>query len=408
MATRAVIALDALPEIDAHDDEATPEIDVHDDEATPWATQLDSRVPPEGPGVVSPSALGAGWGGMLYGGGASNATRMPMVFFLGPGKTGTETLSTLLTLLGDRPCHNFCDGAHWWAVRDAAAATWRAHRSFMDNGHEAPFRWLDGHFGDARFVLNTRPLHDLMLSRYDQTVEVRLNAGCSAEGSKLDCDHGVLSNCSGGGFDGSGCEVPMVDNDVGSMRAFVQRVARSQQDIADYFTTFAPIERRRRFIQMSVTGASYEETLARLFWTIRPDTAVDADIDPFVTPFPLLEPYLQVARAAVPLSEPHENSRPHSAQSAARVQEILASIGCGECGTNLLYGQCRGCPELGASATPPVALAALPRASAAGAATAPDANTSATQLPFRVERASRAPRAPRGTVLKMETSERPK
>ena len=309
----------------------------------------------------------------------------------------------MLTRLGDVPCHNYCDGEHWWAVRDAAALTWRSHRSFMDNGHQASFRWLDDSFDDARFVLNTRPLYDLVLSRYDQTAEVRVNAGCSPEGSKADCDHGVLSHCSGDGFDGSGCEVPMVENDAASIRAFVQRVAQSQQDVADYFTTFAPAERRRRFIQMSVTGASYEETLARLFWTIRPDAAVDADVDPFVTPFPLLQRYLQAARAAgVPLSEPHENSRAHSPHSAARVQAILASIGCGECGANLLYGQCRGCA--GVPATPPSALAAAPRAPVAGSA--PATNASAAQRPIRVERAARAPRGG-GVVLKMDSKERP-
>ena len=324
---------------------------------------------------------------------------MPMVFFLGPGKTGTETLKALLVRLGDSPCHNFCDGAHWWAVRDANAPMWRAHRAFMDNGHEAPFRWLDGHFDDARFVLNTRPLHELVLSRYDQIAEVRVNAGCSPEGSKADCDHGLLSDCSGDGFDGSGCEVPMVENDAASLRAFVQRVAESQEEVVDYFTTFAPFERRRRFLQMNVASASYEETLARLFWTIRPDPAVDANVDPFVTPFPLLEPYLHTARAAgVPPSEPHENSRAHSPQSAARVQALLASFGCGECGTNLLYGQCRGCA--GVSATGSSALAA------ATALSARDASANASR-PARMQRAARVPRGG-DVVLKMDSTERPR
>ena len=113
------VALDSLEELDAHDD-------AHDDEAPKMAdapaqvmspplsdvglpaqmqreTQretLDSRIPPEGPTVVSsrgvggetPDGGGNGHGGdggaaaAISSGTTMNATKMPMVFFLGPGK----------------------------------------------------------------------------------------------------------------------------------------------------------------------------------------------------------------------------------------------------------------------------------------------------------------------------------
>lgn len=214
----------------------------------------------------------------------------------------------------------------------------------MDNGERANFRWLDEHFADSRFVLNTRPLFDLVLSHYDMVRESRVNAGCKPEGSLADCSHGILST----GCHGNGCKTDMINNNPYWIRRYVRSIANSQAAIAQYFYDGgrASEQRRRRFVQMNVCKAPSRDTLARLFWALRPDLAIDADVDPVSPHFPMETKYVEAARqAGLVVSAPHANSRGHGQESIDRVNAILQEIGCGHCHDRERLAACQGCPN---------------------------------------------------------------
>jgi hypothetical protein len=109
------------------------------------------------------------------------AHALPKVFFLGPGKTATTTITTLMEGRGYSMCHNQCAMASgeyvtWRSVawaRDASHEIWSRYSAFSDNGHTMDFKWLEENFPHSRFVLNTRPLASWLTSRIDFALQKR-------------------------------------------------------------------------------------------------------------------------------------------------------------------------------------------------------------------------------------------
>ena len=61
---------------------------------------------------------------------------------------------------------------------------------------------------------------------------------------------------------------------------------------------------------MNVCKASSRDTLARLFWALRPNLATDAHIDPVSPHFAMETKYVEAAKqAGLGVSAPHDNSR---------------------------------------------------------------------------------------------------
>jgi hypothetical protein len=107
---------------------------------------------------------------------------LPMIFFIGPGKTGTMSLKSMMEERGYTMCHNQCavrsggSRVPWRYVawqEKAHHKMWADYDAFSDNGHSVDFRWLEETFPHARFVMNMRPLASWASSHIDFALQKR-------------------------------------------------------------------------------------------------------------------------------------------------------------------------------------------------------------------------------------------
>eukprot|EP00039_Didymoeca_costata_P028478 m.21178 g.21178 ORF g.21178 m.21178 type:complete len:327 (+) comp7065_c0_seq1:123-1103(+) len=168
------------------------------------------------------------------------------LFFLGPGRTGTGTMTAILKgvepLLKCKPCHNFCDEHDVWKLytvspdRSPKHILFHEYCAFIDNAVKVDFQWLDKVFPDARFVLQTRQMKELLRSRLGHIRRIH--------------------------------DTP-VKNPADFLRNFVLHVAAHQKAVMEYFS--AKSERLNRFARMQITEAPMEDTAEILTWVFRTD-----------------------------------------------------------------------------------------------------------------------------------------
>ena len=129
----------------------------------------------------------------------------------------------------------------------------------LDNGDHADIKWLDSHFKNARFALNSRGLRSWLLSRYDMTRDNRMNRGCSPEGNLQDCKEGKLHY---------GEPTNMVRNDPSSLANVIKTLAEKYQEALDYVEEK---ELQDRFVVLDVCNPKDKTTVPKLLWVTRKD-----------------------------------------------------------------------------------------------------------------------------------------
>jgi hypothetical protein len=195
-------------------------------------------------------------------------TTSDKVFFIGPNKTGTSSISKLLRSLGYRPCHNICyrgaeDSVSWpTASRSKNWSYFEPFDVYSDNGNLADVVWLAKSFPTARFVLNVRPLKQWLLSRVDMYRHIRERGGCSPYG-KFEAGN----KCGNRG---------VANNDADACVRWVVLTAAAQEAALAFFQS-SPALRNRFAVHDFVTATPTHEadTKALVDWITRP--GLDAD-----------------------------------------------------------------------------------------------------------------------------------
>jgi hypothetical protein len=266
-------------------------------------------------------------------------TASDLVFFIGANKAGTTSMEQYYEQLGWNPCHNKCDGTlEWWRAsfqHDTADPIWTSHRVYMDNGDHADYQWLYENFPHSRFVMNVRPLRDWVLSRYDMVRQIRLNGGCSPQGTTASCAQGWY---------GTPSDVETwTGNSDADIRSWIVKLAQVQERQLEFFNK-NPV-RQNRFVMLDVTDSDNEDiTLRRLYWAQRKDLAsyhtdhllkMNAEL-------PGDLPSKPVSHLAGPHQVPHALGAPHPASSLRHVEETLLAMGCDPTTWGkYIYDECR-------------------------------------------------------------------
>jgi hypothetical protein len=205
----------------------------------------------------------------------------------------------------------------------------------MDNGDHADYEWLYNTFDHSRFVMNVRPLRDWVLSRYDMVRQIRLNGGCSPQGTSASCAQGWY---------GTPSDVETwTGNSDADIRSWIAKLAEVQVQQLSFFDA-NPV-RQNRFVMLDVTDSENQDiTLRRLAWAQRKDLA-DYHTDHLLmmnTELPGDLPFLEVDRLSGPHAVPHALGAPHPASSLRHVESVLRSMGCYEdTWGQYIYDQCR-------------------------------------------------------------------
>lgn len=86
----------------------------------------------------------------------------PKVFAIGFNKTATTSLTSILQQFGLKTLHH--GTWHHW-IRDKKFSNFSRYDAFTD-GQQKDFRLLDNLYPGSKFILNTRPLKDWLISRW--------------------------------------------------------------------------------------------------------------------------------------------------------------------------------------------------------------------------------------------------
>ena len=247
------------------------------------------------------------------------------IFCIGPGKTGTFTLASLFESMKISQYH----GRHW---SDASAHhrchfVLQRHNAFSDWGVEADWRWLNGQFPNARFVLNTRALFAWVLSRYDHVRAKRVNVGCAPQGGKHDSCFKTHPNQ----------QVETMDNTNSSILSWVAAVAAHQAAVRAFFETEAEL-RFNRFVVVDVVDTSEEDLRWQLHWIAR--NRLD-DSKPPVIDTTSGELQIQKRRKGKQTKKVNEADGGHLPSSVALVEAVLEGAGCPRAHwRDILYDRC--------------------------------------------------------------------
>lgn len=302
-------------------------------------------------GMEAPSAPTAGGSGATDGAGGQGAaegqsdpknlelTTSDLVFFIGANKAGTTSMEQYYQQLGWNPCHNKCDESlEWWRAsfqHNPDDPIWNTHRVFMDNGDHADYEWLYDTFDHSRFVMNVRPLRDWVLSRFDMIKQIRINGGCTPQGTSASCAQGWY---------GTPSDVETwTGNSDADIRSWIVKLAQVQERQLDFFNK-NPV-RQNRFVMLDVTDSENEDiTLRRLYWAQRKELAsfhtdhllkMNAELPGDLRSKP-------VAELAGPHAVPHALGAPHPASSLRHVEDVLLAMGCDSTTWGqYIYDQCR-------------------------------------------------------------------
>jgi len=242
------------------------------------------------------------------------------VFFLGPMKTGTTSLSKLFTERGYKTCHGECAGETWSTMTYAHKAdskSLRDHDAFMDHGDHTDFEWLNQTYPTARFVLNTRSLRNWVVSKADHMRRKRVSAGCPPWGSDCAKDpHGFVSNSNT------------------TIRRWIISQAEHQRRVLDFFNGSRSL--RNRFVVVDVEGQSARSLNLLLDWVTRSDVSTRKTTDPVRTP-----KSVPLSHAVHHTEAPDANSNAHSSDTRTRVTDVLRSLRVpASCWEDTLYFGC--------------------------------------------------------------------
>ncbi len=94
------------------------------------------------------------------------------VFCIGFNKTGTHTFKNILRQYKIKAIHNG-KWQRWAGNKDKSKFI---HQGYTD-GQQKDFRWLDKTFPNSKFILNTRPLENWLLSRWSHIQRNKTNKG---------------------------------------------------------------------------------------------------------------------------------------------------------------------------------------------------------------------------------------
>jgi hypothetical protein len=242
------------------------------------------------------------------------------VFFLGPMKTGTTTLSKMFAQKGYATCHGECPSN--WAVAttehapsSSSSSLIEGHDAFMDHGDHADYAWLASQYPAARFVLNTRRLKTWITSRADHARRNRVAAGCAPWGDKSSCPH---------------AESNFVDNSVDRLKKWVLQGAVHQDAVLCFFNRTS--ERRQRFTVVDVEGQSATSLNLLLDWVTRPHLGVKTTSTVVLRPKDV--PLDSARHHIIP---PDANSNAHTGFVKERVESVLRSLGCTAVEWNDIY-----------------------------------------------------------------------
>ena len=118
----------------------------------------------------------------------NSAPNKPKVFCIGFNKTGTFTYKSILQQCMLKTCHNTL-WQQWTENHDIEALN--KYDAYTD-GQMKDFEWLDKTFPGSKFILNTRPLKDWLLSRHCHVEKNKLNP--NYHGGWLDNSHKAIQN----------------------------------------------------------------------------------------------------------------------------------------------------------------------------------------------------------------------
>ncbi|KAG8460175.1 hypothetical protein KFE25_004423 [Diacronema lutheri] len=231
------------------------------------------------------------------------------LFFIGPMKTGTTTLSRVCLSKGYATCHGYCNGVNW-ATATTSHTDQRAilsqHDAFMDHGDEADYVWVASRYPTSRFILNTRRLKTWLVSKADHVRRTRVAQGCTPYGARGSCPS---------------TSIFLLENSDEAIARWVTEQADHQDKVVRFFASSHAL--RQRFVVIDVEGQSSASLNLLLDWISRPRLAS------LPTTVPVLRPRdvpMAVARShAVP---PDENSNTHESRTRARVEAVLRRHNC--------------------------------------------------------------------------------
>jgi hypothetical protein len=190
-------------------------------------------------------------------------TTTDKIFFIGPNKTGTSSITALFRDLGYKACHHVCyrgpeakQPNSWWsASREKNLSYFQKHDVFADNGNLADVVWLAEQFPTARFVLNMRPLKSWLLSRMDMH---RKRIGC-----KPDVAYAPDHDCGSRGTPG---------NNGAAVLKWIIHAAAAQEVALALFRSSPAL--RNRFVAhdfVSSAPGQAADTKAMIDWITRPN-----------------------------------------------------------------------------------------------------------------------------------------
>jgi len=244
------------------------------------------------------------------------------VFFLGPMKTGTTSLSKLFAGKGYNTCHGECMGKNWAVVtrsNSASSPVLSQHDAFMDHGDHADYVWLAKAYPTARFVLNTRELKSWIVSRADHARRNRVAAGCTPWGTASTCRR-ANSN--------------FVDNSAGKIRSWIIDGAEHQRKVISFFDSSSQL--RNRFAVVDVEGQGPNSLNRVLDWVTR------VNLKNMPTKTVVLRPKdVPLAQARTDIRPPDANSNSHSEATKEHVVKVIKELGCTVATWHdTLYGPC--------------------------------------------------------------------
>lgn len=240
------------------------------------------------------------------------ATTSDKVFCLGQRQTYERSLRAMFAMMapqfrGKSICFSSCSGLSWAhsSKRQVSdSLTFTKHSVFID-GAAANYPWLDKHFSNSRFVLNSRPLLDWLVAVHGYYVE----AGGNKNEHKFQLARDLCLT------------------------------SRRQTEIIAYFSEYR--DRRNRFTVIDASG-DIKDTMTLLRWVTR------SELDAYSTDTELVLSVNELPNAAATAFEsdvqiPKRLQREDQSQNdmVGYIKDVLLSFGCRESHFRaLLYAPC--------------------------------------------------------------------